>query len=88
VNEHSARRLYHDDGISLSYQEGNRSVRDVRLSVDPGEIRVAVVDEHRGYDGAPAEYPLVLHDDGGREDGVAAAAAEGDVDRVVFRRGD
>ena len=90
AKEHSAQHLYHDDGISLSYQEGNRSVRDVRLSVAAGEVRVAVVELQSGYDAAPAEYSLVLHDDGGRQDGVAvpAAEAESEVDRVIFRRGD
>ncbi|MFP4566453.1 MAG: TIM-barrel domain-containing protein [Spirochaetaceae bacterium] len=87
ADEHRAQRLYHDDGISLSYREGGRSVRDVLLSVDPDEVRVSVVDTQTGYDAAPAEYSLVLHEQTGLQEGVAVPTAVDAADRVIFRRG-
>lgn len=56
--------LVHDDGLSLDYRGGARTVREILLSVENGEkwrVGCAVSELQSGFEAAPSAYDVILH---------------------------
>ena len=84
VESRVAVHLHHDDGHSKAYRHGEKTVREVLLTVEPARVGCGVCELQSGYAAAPDHYRVVLHGGDAAESAAVSPGGQSEADWVWF----